>query len=95
MREGQIREIYELSLQKMMPKMIESIKEFTTSKIEIDSAEDPLITQVMLEAAQDSVEAMDKDVIGLRERFVKTSQEAKEKLQKEKLDSSGSGMSHK
>ena len=27
MREGKIRETYELSLQKMMPKMIESIKE--------------------------------------------------------------------
>ena len=41
-----------------------------------------MITQVMLEVAQDCVEAMDNDVVGLRERFVRTSQEAKEKLQK-------------
>ena len=49
----------------------------------------------MLEAAQDYVEAMDKDVAGLRERFARTSQEAKEKLQQEKPAVSGSGMSHK
>ena len=94
-REGKIREIYELSLQKMMPKMIESIKEFTTSKSEIDSTKDPMISQVMLEVAQDYVEAMDKYVVGLRERFARTSQEAKKKLQKEKPDASGSGTSHK
>ena len=94
-REGNIREIYKLSLQKMMPKMIERIKEFTTRKSEIDSVEDPMISQVMLEAAQDCVEAMDKDVAGLRERFVRTSQEAKKKLQKEKPDVSDSRMSHK
>ena len=79
----------------MMPKMIERIKEFTTSKSEIDSVEYPMISQVMLEAAQDCVEAMDKYVVGLKERFTKTSQEAKEKLQKEKLDVSGSRKSHK
>ena len=54
-----------------------------------------MISQVMLEAAQDCVEAMDKDVAGLRERFTRTSQEAKEKLQKEKPDVSGLGTSHK
>ena len=95
MREEKIREIYELSLQKTMPKMIESTKEFTTSKSEIDSAEDPFITQVMLEAAQDCVEAMDKDVAELREIFSRTSQEAKKKLQKEKRDVSDSRTRHK
>ena len=45
--------------------------------------------------AQDCVEAMEKDVTGLRERFARTSQEAKEKLQKEKPDVSGSGTSYK
>ena len=87
MREGKIREIYELSLQK--------VKEFTTRKSEIDSAEDPMISQVMLEVAQDCVEVMDKDVIGLRKILARTSQEAKEKLQKEKPETSGSGTSHK
>ena len=56
------------------------VKEFTASKCEIYSTEDPMITQVMLEVAQDCVEDMDKDVIGLRERFTRTSLEAKEKL---------------
>ena len=40
---------------------------------ELDSIEDPLISQVMLEVAQHCVEAMDKDVVGLRERFARTS----------------------
>ena len=61
--------------------MTEIYKDFTANKSEIDSTEDPMITQVMLEAAQDCVEAMDKDVTGLRERFTRTLQEAKEKLQ--------------
>ena len=49
------------------------VKEFTTIKSEIDSTEDPLISQVMLEAAQDYVKAMDKDVAGLNERFPRRS----------------------
>ena len=54
-----------------------------------------MISQVMLEAVQDCVEAMDKEVTGLRERFARTSHEAKEKLLQEKPAVSGSGMSHK
>ena len=50
---------------------------------------------IFREAAQDHVEAMDKEVAGLREIFTRTSQEAKEKLQQEKPAVSGSGMSHK
>ena len=50
----------------------QKIKEFTTSKSEIDSTKDPLISQVILEAAQDCVEDMGKYVAGLKERFVKT-----------------------
>ena len=73
----------------------QKVKEFTARKSEIDSVEDPMITQVMLEVAQYCVEAMDKDVTGLRERFARTLQEAKEKLQQEKPTVSGSGMSHK
>ena len=73
----------------------QKVKEFTTRKSEIDSAEDTMISQVLLEAAQDYVEAMDKDVAGLRERFTRTSQEAKKKIQKEKPDVSDSRTSHK
>ena len=43
--------------------------------------------------AQDCVKAMDKDVIGLKERFARTLQEAKEKIQQENPAISGSGMS--
>ena len=79
----------------MVDAVEQKVKEFTTRKSEIDSTEDPMITQVMLEVAQDSVEAMDKDAGGLRERFARTLQEAKEKLQKEKPDVSDSRTSHK
>ena len=49
----------------------------------------------MLETTQDCVEAMDKEVAGLRESFVRTSKESKEKLQQEKPVVSGLGTSHK
>ena len=49
----------------------------------------------MLETTQECVEVMNKEVTGLRERLTKISQEAKEKLQQEKLAVSGSGASHK
>ena len=56
---------------------------------------DSIISQAMLQTAQECVEAMDKEVTGLREIFTRTSQEAKEKLQQEKPGVSGLGMSHK
>ena len=49
----------------------------------------------MLEMAQECVEDMEKEVAGLRQRFTRNSQEAKEKLQQEKPAVSGSGVSHK
>ena len=51
----------------------QKVKEFTISKSEIDSTKYPMITQVMLEAAQDCVKDMGKDIAGLKERFAKTS----------------------
>ena len=86
---------YQEQIAKLVNAVEQKVKEFTASKSEIDDIEDSIITQVMLETAQDSVEAMDKDVTGLKERFARTSQEAQEKLQKEKPDVSGSGTSHK
>ena len=53
------------------------------------------VDTILEEAAQDCVEAMDKEVTGLRVIFARTSQEAKEKLQQEKPAVSGSGTSHK
>ena len=73
----------------------QKVKEFNASKSEIDDTKDSIISQVMLEMAQDCVEAMDKQVVGLQEIFARTSQEAKEKLQQKKPAVSGSGMSHK
>ena len=55
-REGKIRDTYELSLQKPMPKMIES----KTSKTKLDDTEDSSISQAMLETAQECVKAMGK-----------------------------------
>ena len=88
-------QLYQEQIAELVDAVEQKDKEFTTSKSEIDSTEDPLISQVMLEAAQYCVKAMDKDVTGLRERFVRTSQESKEKLQQEKPAVSGSGTSHK
>ena len=53
------------------------------------------VDTILEKATQDYVEAMDKEVTGLREIFERTSQEAKEKLQQEKPAVSGLGMSHK
>ena len=49
----------------------------------------------MLETAQECVKAMNNEVARLHERLTKTLQEAKEKLQQDKLVVSGSGTSHK
>ena len=88
-------QLYKEQIVELVDAVEKKVKEFTARKSEIDSTEDPMISQVILEAAQDCVKAMDKDVAGLKERFARTSQEAKEKLQQEKPDVSGSGTSHK
>ena len=64
---------YQEQITELVDMVEQKVKEFTASKSEIDSTEDPLISQVMLEGAQDYVEAMDKDVVGLRERFARRS----------------------
>ena len=69
--------------------------EFTSRKGVINSTEDPLITDVMLSAAQECVAGMDTDLGKLKEKFQKTSQEVKDKLQKKKATPSGLGTSHK
>ena len=71
---------YQEQITELVDAVEKKVKDFTASKSVIDSTEDPMISQVMLVAAQDCVEAMDKDVIGLKERFERTSREAKEKL---------------
>ena len=73
---------YQEQIAELVDAVEQKVKEFTTSKSEIDIIEDPMITQVMLEAAQDCVEAMDKDVVGLREIFARTSQKARRSYRK-------------
>ena len=53
------------------------------------------VDTILEKEAQECVKTMNKEVAGLRERFSRTLQESKEKLQQEKSVVSGSGMSHK
>ena len=71
---------YQEQIAELVDVVEQKVRDFTTSKSEIDNTEDPMISQVMLEAAQDCIEAMDKDVAELKGRFARTSQEAKENL---------------
>ena len=71
------------------------MKEFTATRKETDATEDASISQALLDSAQEHVEVMQKEVAGLRDRLQRTSQEAKAKLQQEKLVGSGSRASHK
>ena len=83
----QIAEIVDMVEQKM--------KEFTTTREKTDAIEDTSISQAFLELAQESVKAMQKEVTGLRDRLQRASQEAKEKLQQEKIAGGGLRASHK
>ena len=86
---------YQEQITELVDAVEKKVKEFTTSKSDIDDTEDSSISQAMLEIAQECVEVMNKEVAGLSETLTKTSQESKEKLQQEKPAVSGSGMSHK
>ena len=86
---------YQEQIAELVDAVEQKVKEFTTSRSETKVTEDSSISQAMLETAQECVEAMEKEVAGLRQRFTRTSQEAKEKLQQEKPVVSGSGASHK
>ena len=86
---------YQEEVAKLVDTIEKKVKEFTQSKGVIDTTEDPLITDVMLATAQDCVAVMDKDITQLKAKFQKTSQDAKEKLQKKKPAPSGLGMSRK
>ena len=86
---------YQEQIAELVDAVEKKVQEFTNSKNVINSIEDPMITQVMLTAAQDCVEAMDNDVVKMKEKFTRISQEAKKKLQMKKSVAGGSGMSHK
>ena len=76
-------QLYQEQIAELVDVVEQKVKEFTTSKSDIDETE------------QECVEVMDKEVTGLRERLTRTSQEAKEKLQQQNPAFSGLGMCHK
>ena len=67
---------YQEQIIELVDAVEKKVKEFTASKSVIDSTEDPMISQVMLEVAQDCIKSMDKDVAGIKEIFARTSQES-------------------
>ena len=86
---------YQEQITELFDAVEQKVRDFTTSRNEIDATEDSSISQAMLESAQECVETMEKEVAGLRQKLMKTLQEAKEKVQQEKRVVSGSRMSHK
>ena len=64
---------YQEQITKLVDAVKKKVKEFTTSKSEMDATEDSSISQVMLEMTQECVEAMEKEVAGLRQKLTKTS----------------------
>ena len=88
-------QLYQEQIVELVDAVEQKVKEFTTSKSEMDATEDSSISQVMLETTQECVDDMEKEVAGLRQKLTRTSQEAKEKLQQEKPAISSSRTSHK
>ena len=63
---------YQEQIAELVDAVENKVKEITASKSVIDNTEDSMISQVMLKVAQDYIEAMDKDVEGLKERSART-----------------------
>ena len=73
----------------------QKVKEFTTTREEIEGTEDSKIDQALLDSAKQCAEEMKNEVARLQGRLQHTSQEAKDKLQQEKPVPGGSRASHK
>ena len=86
---------YQEKITEIVDTVEQKVREFTATRSEIDATEDSSISQAMLDLAQEHVEAMQSEVTGLRDKFQRTSQESKEKLQQEKPAGNGSRTSHK
>ena len=63
---------YQEQIIELVDTVEQKVKEFTTSRSDTEVTEDSSISQAMLETAQECVEAMEKDVVGLRETFGRT-----------------------
>ena len=86
---------YQEQIVEIVDTVEQKMKEFTTTRENTDATEDASISQALLDSAQESVEVMQKEVTGLRERLQRASQEAKAKLQQENPAGGGSRTSHK
>ena len=64
---------YQEQITELVEVVEQKLREFTTTRNEIDAPEDSSISQATLEAAQEHVETMEKEVAGLRQKLTKTS----------------------
>ena len=60
---------YQEQITEIVDAVEQKVREFTTTRNEIDVIEDSSISQAMLESAQERVEAMQNEVTGLRDKF--------------------------
>ena len=86
---------YQEQITEIVDTVEQKINEFTTTRENTDTTEDTSISQDLLDSTQESVEVMQKEVTGLRDRLQRASQEAKAKLQQENPIAGGLRMSHK
>ena len=71
---------YQEKIVEIVDTVEQKVKEFTATREKIDATEDASISQALLESAQESVEVMQKEVTGLRDRLQRAAQESKAKL---------------
>ncbi len=71
------------------------MKEFTTTKEEVDNSKEGAISKDLLEIAQNYVEEMDADITKMKQDFTRIKQKLHEKIAYKKASASGSRMSHK
>ena len=64
---------YQEQIAELVDMVEQKVKDFTTSRSDTEVTEDSSVSQAMLETAQERVEAMEKEVVGLRQRLTRTS----------------------
>ena len=88
---------HQVKIAQLVDDIDKKVTEFKASHGVVDSAEDPLVSNIMLTTAQEEVVRMDRSIAELKETFTKTTQEATDKLAQKKLvvGASDSRTSHK
>ena len=64
---------YQEQITEIVDVVEQKVREFTTTRNEIDATEDSSISQAMLDSAQERVAAMQNEVVGLHDKFKQTS----------------------